>query len=131
VWSAAACWVAFLASAPAGIGYFGVLSPGSLQANLAVIPVSSLALIAGFLSLLTGLAGLWPLSGLFNSAAAATLIVMDGLVLHGSELPGMYFNASLSQAWMAPAAVVLMTAVMFAGPSVRWSRRYGGYWPPC
>jgi len=130
VGSAAACWVAFLASAPAGIGYFGVLSPGSLLANLAVIPVSSLALIAGFLSLLTGLAGLWPLSVLFNSAAAVTLIVMDWLVLHGTELPGMYFTASFSRAWMAPAAVVLMTAVMFAGLSVRWSRRYGGYWPP-
>ena len=130
VGSAAACWVAFLASAPAGIGYFNVLSPGSLLANLIIIPVSSLALIAGFLSLLTGLAGLLPLSVLFNSAAAITLIVMDWLVLHGTELPGFYFPAHFTRAWMAPVAVGLMTAVMFAGLSGRWARRYGGFWPP-
>jgi competence protein ComEC len=130
VGSAAACWVAFLASTPAGIGYFQVFSPGSLVANLLIIPVSSLALVAGFLSLLTGLVGLLSLSALFNSAAAVTLIAMDWLVRRGTELPGVYFPAHFTHAWMAPAAVGLLLAVMFASLSGRWKGRYGGFWPP-
>ena len=83
VGSSAACWVAFLASTPSGIGYFHLFSPGSLVANLIIIPLSSLAIIAGFLSLLTGLRGVLSLSALFNSAAAVTIIVMDWLAQHG------------------------------------------------
>lgn len=126
----AGCWVAFLASAPSGIGFFGVLAPGSLPANLLVLPLSSLAIVAGFLALLTGLVGLLPLSALFNSAAALILLATDGLVSHGTALPGMFFPAAFRAGWLAPAGMVLMTAVMLAGAAGRWQRRWGGYWPP-
>lgn len=126
----AACWVAFLASAVSGIGYFQLFSPGSLVANLVIIPLSSLAMVAGFLSLLTGLAGLAWLSVTFNSAAALALMVMDWLARHGTGLPGVYFAAHFTHGWMAPVAIGLMTAVMLAGVAGRWSRRQGGYWPP-
>jgi competence protein ComEC len=126
----AACWAAFLASAPSGIGYFSVLSPGSLLANLIIIPLSSLAIVAGFVSLLTGLVGLFPLSVLFNSAAAVTIILMDWLLRRGMELPGVWFPAHFTAGWLAPASLVLMTAVMLAGRAGGWSRRRGGYWPP-
>ncbi|MBI2498004.1 MAG: ComEC/Rec2 family competence protein [Opitutae bacterium] len=126
----AACWVAFLASAPSGIGYFGLFSPGSLVANLVIIPLSSVAMGAGFVSLVVGLAGLAPVSVACNVVAALTLVVMDWLAQHGAGLPGAYFQAHFTRGWMAPAALVLMTAVMLAGASGRWSRRYGGCWPP-
>ncbi len=130
VGACAACWVAFLASAPSGIGYFQLFSPGSLVANLVIIPLSSLAMIAGFLSLLAGLTGLAALSVTFNSAAALTLLVMDWLARHGTGLPGIWFPAHFTRAWMAPAAIGLMTAVMLAGVSGRWAKRFGGFWPP-
>ncbi len=130
VGASAACWVAFLASVPSGIGYFQLFSPGSLAANLVVIPLSSLAIIGGFLSLLTGLAGLLPLSVLFNSASAITIIAMDWLVVHGTGLPGVFFNARFTHGWIAPVSILAMTGVMLFGVSCRWSRRYGGYWPP-
>jgi competence protein ComEC len=130
VGSAAACWVAFLASAPSGIGYFQLFSPGSLVANLVIIPLSTLAMVAGFLSLLTGLIGLASLSVVFNSAAALTLIGMDWLAQHGTGLPGVYFPAHFTSAWMAPVSLVFMTAVMLAGVSGHWAQRRGGYWPP-
>ncbi|MDI1320448.1 MAG: ComEC/Rec2 family competence protein [bacterium] len=130
VGSLAVSWAAFLASAPAGIGYFQLFSPGSLVANLGIIPLSSLAIVAGFLSLLTGLVGLAALSVVFNSAAALTLIVMDWLAQHGTGLPGVYYPAHFTHAWMAPVSLVLMTAVLLAGGSGHWARRRGGYWPP-
>ncbi|HEY8996033.1 MAG TPA: ComEC/Rec2 family competence protein [Lacunisphaera sp.] len=128
--AAAGCWAAFLASAASGIGFFGLFSPGSLPANLVIIPLSSLAIIAGFLALLAGLTGLLPVSALFNAAAGVIIIATDWLLLHGIALPGMFFTARFRTEWLAPLAMVLMTAVMLAGASGRWARRYGGYWPP-
>jgi competence protein ComEC len=128
--AAAGCWVAFLASVPSGIGFFGLFSPGSLVANLVIIPLSSVALVAGFVSLVCGLLGLLPLSALCNLAAAGIIMVADWLLQHGINLPGMFFAARFRAEWLAPASLVLMSAVMLAGASGRWARRYGGYWPP-
>ncbi len=127
---AAACWTAFLASTPSGIGYFAVFSPGALLANLIIIPLSSLAITAGFVSLLAGLAGLLPVSGACNALAGLTIRGMDGLLLHGIELPGVYFNAHFRADWLAPASLILMTAAFLAGALGRWAPRYGGYWLP-
>jgi competence protein ComEC len=55
---------------------------------------------------------------------------MDWLVLHGTGLPGVYFPARFTAAWLAPVSLVLMLAVMLAGLAGGWQRRYGGYWPP-
>lgn len=128
--AAAACWTAFLASTPAGIGYFELLSPGSLLANLVIIPLSSVPLWAGFVSLVAGLAGLLPLSTLCNNVAALIIVFMDWLLQHGTSLPGMWFNARFRADWLAPVSLGLMTAVFLAGAAGRWAPRYGGYWPP-
>ncbi len=101
-----------------------------MLANLVIIPLSTLAIGAGFVSLLVGLAGLTPLSVVCNTAAVLILYVMDWLARQGTGLPGAYFPASFTRDWMAPASLVLMTAVMLAGVAGHWSRRYGGYWPP-
>ncbi len=128
--AAAGCWVAFLASTPSGIGFFGLFSPGSLLANLVIIPLSSLAIVAGFLALVTGLAGVLPLSALFNSSAAIIIIGSDWLLQRGTALPGVFFPAHYRAEWLAPLALGLMTAIMLACAAGRWSRRYGGFWPP-
>ncbi len=122
--------VAFLASTPSGIGYFRVLSTGSLVANLIVIPLSSLAIVAGFVSLLAGLPGWLAASGLFNRAAAVLIIAMDWLVRAGGTLPGMYFPARFRAEWMAPAALAAVVAAMLAGAHFRWAAHRGGFWPP-
>ena len=126
----AASWVAFLASTPSGIGYFGVLSTGSLLANLVIIPLSSLVIIAGFVSLLCGLAGVLPASLLFNHAAAVLIRVMDALVRQGTTLPGMYFPAHFRAEWLAPAALAAVVAAMLFGAHHRWAPQRGGFWLP-
>ncbi|MEO6992604.1 MAG: ComEC/Rec2 family competence protein [Lacunisphaera sp.] len=128
--SVCAGWVAFLASTPAGIGYFQLFSPGSLVANLIIVPLSSLAIVSGVLSLLVGLAGLSSLSALFNSSAAMTLIGVNWLAQRMTQLPGVFFGAHFRQPWFAPVAIVVMTACMFAGLGGGWSRRFGSFWPP-
>lgn len=122
--------VAFLASTPAGIGYFHVFSPGSLLANLIILPLASLTIVSGFLSLLAGLAGLAPLSRVLNLTAALVIESMDWLLQHGTALPGAWYPAQFRADWLTPAALAFMTALILAGTSVRWAKPYGGYWPP-
>ena len=126
----AASWVAFLASTPSSVGYFQLFSPGSLVANLLVIPLSSLGIAAGFASLLTGLAGLLPLSLLFNRAAGLLILTMDWFVIHGTVLPGAYFPAHFRHEWLAPVSLCVLLALMLAGRSTRWAPARGGYWLP-
>lgn len=128
--SLAVCWTAFLASTPSGIGYFELFTPGSLLANLVVVPLSFVTLWAGFVSMVAGLAGLLPVSALGNLVAALTIVIMDWLLRHGTAVPGMWFNAHYRADWLAPVSLVLLTTVFLAGAAGRWSPRYGGFWPP-
>ena len=128
--SCSACWVAFIASVPSGIGYFHLFSPGSLPANLVIVPLASLAIISGFLSLLAGMVGITSLSALFNSSAALIILGMDWLAENGSVLPGVSHPANFTQPWMTPAALAALVALMLACLGGGWDRRYGGYWPP-
>lgn len=130
VGSLATAWTAFLASTPAGIGFFGLFSPGSLLANLVIIPLSNLIIHAGFLSLVLGLVGLGVVSGWLNRAAALLINFTDWLLQSGVALPGVFFTAQFRAAWLAPTSLAFMTAIMLAGTAGRWSPRYGGYWLP-
>lgn len=128
--SLAITWAATLASTPSSIGYFGLLSPGALLANLLIIPLSSGAIISGFIAMLGGLARLDGLVLVFNHAAAMLIRAMDWLVLHGTGLPGMYFNAEFRAAWLAPAGLLAVLATMLLGASLRWRSAAGGFWLP-
>src|SRR5690606_5972896 len=108
----------------------GILSLGALFANLLIIPLSSLALIAGFASLVSGLFGALSLSALFNSAAVMILIAADWLVVNGTAIPGMYFDAEFRRPWMTRVAIRLGTSTLLACLGGGWRRRYGGFWPP-
>jgi len=121
---------ATLASTPSSIGYFGLLSPGALVANLVIIPISSLAIVAGFIAMVGGLAHLGAVALLFNHAAAVLIVVMDWLVQKGTPLPGVYFTAEFRAPWLAPAALVFVLGTMFVGASGRWRRAVGGFWLP-
>lgn len=116
----AVTWAATLASTPSGIAYFGLLSPGSLAANLLVVPLASLALVAGFVALVAGLLGLLPVVVLMNHASGLLIAVMDVLVRRGVELPGMWLAAEFRAPWMGSAAlaVVLGAILLSAHPGL-------------
>lgn len=124
---AAITWTACVASTPSSIANFGIFSPGALLGNLLVVPLASLAIVAGFVALLFGLAGLLPVTLLVNHAAAVLILVMDRLVQRGTELPGVYFPAEFAAPWMGPAAVIAVTATMLLAGARRTAHRQ--WWP--
>lgn len=125
----AVTWTATLASTPSSIGNFGLFSPGALVANLIVIPLSSLALVAGFVALLAGLMGAGPVVVLMNHAAALVIVVMDWLVRRGTALPGVYFEAEFRAPWLGAATLVAVLASMAVAVHPRW-RRHALLWLP-
>lgn len=127
--SLAATLSALVTSTPATIAVFGLFTPASVLANLVIVPLSSAAITAGFLSLLAGAAGASLITPVFNHAAALLILVMDWLVVRGTALPLAWFTAEFRAAWMAPVASLLPLTLILAGAAGRW-RRAGGYWLP-
>lgn len=122
-------WSATVASTPSSIGNFGLFSPGALLANLAIVPLASLAIVAGFVALLAGLLWLDPVVVLMNHAAGLTILVMDRLVVAADALPGMAFAASFREPWMGPASLVVVLGSMLLSANRRLGRT-APYWLP-
>ena len=137
----AACWrwisgalaigvATSLVSVLTGLQYFQLLTPGSLVANLALIPAAIGVTVAGFASLLFGLGGLDGAAVLANHAAALVLLLIERALQAGVEFPGTYLAARYSAAWVGPAALTLLIATILAGYARGWRREAGGWWPP-
>ncbi len=92
----------------AGVQYFGLLTPGALVANLVLIPVALLVILAGMGSLLSGLAGFTFGAILSNHAAALILLVIDGAIRFFVTIPGVYHVAAFKAAWIGPVALTLL-----------------------
>lgn len=113
-----------------GVQFFRLLTPGSLVANLVLIPAAMAATLGGFASLLCGLVGFTPGAILCNHAAAVILLAIEWLVRSSVRLPGAYLAAHFSPAWVGPATLTLLLAALLAGYGADWRRDRGGWWPP-
>jgi competence protein ComEC len=82
---------ALLASMPLIAYYFHLFTPGSLLANLVVVPVSSLALMSGLGALITGDALPW-VTELFNHSGWFWMHAMIFLSDTAANLPGAWFH---------------------------------------
>jgi competence protein ComEC len=119
-----------LVSAISTLQFFGLVTPASLAVNLVLIPLSTLVVGAGFMSLLFGLAGIGAGSVLFNHAAALMIWFMDWLLRITMALPGVYRTAHFRAGWIGPAILATLLATCLAGYAWRWRRERGGFWPP-
>jgi competence protein ComEC len=121
---------ATLISTPLSIAYFHLASPGAVLSNLALVPITSGAIAAGFASLLCGLLGATWLSTVFNHAGALILAVVDTGAGWAAGIPGMFFPASFSAGWMAPTIVLVLLALLVTGYARGWNRLPGQWWTP-
>ena len=121
---------ATLVGSVSGVTFFQLLTPMSLAINLVLIPVSSLVIMGGFLSLLCGLVGFSAASSLFNHAAALVLWGADALVREFVRLPAAWLDAHFVLPWLGLIVLALLLASLLFGYQVGWGRRFGGFWPP-
>ena len=113
-----------------GIQYFRLFTPGSLLANLILIPLSDLVLYAGLASLVCGLLGLPGLPQLCNHAAGVLLWGMEKCVQILLALPGTACPARFRWEWLGNSAIAALLAACLAGYAWRWAPRRVGGWIP-
>ncbi|MGH7946094.1 MAG: ComEC/Rec2 family competence protein [Opitutaceae bacterium] len=119
-----------LVSLITGVQFFQLLTPGSLAANLVLIPAAMIVTLAGFASLLSGLVGCDSGAALCNHAAALVLWLIETFVRISVKLPGAFVPARFETAWLGSATLVLLLVALLAGYAGRWERSHGGWWPP-
>jgi competence protein ComEC len=119
-----------LVSLLCGVQFFNLFTPGALPANLILIPVAMLVILAGMGSLLCGLVGFTAGSALCNHAAVLILWGIDAGIRRLVAWPGIYQAAAFKAAWMGPLALVLLLACLLFGYAGGWAKTRGGWWPP-
>ncbi|HWA85644.1 MAG TPA: ComEC/Rec2 family competence protein [Opitutus sp.] len=121
---------AALVSTICGPQFFHVWAPGGLIANLVLVPLAMLVIVAGFASVVAGLVGVTALGALFNHAALVLLVVIDGLIRAGVHAPAVWWTADWRTPWLASSALALLAATLLAGYAAGWRGWARGYWAP-
>jgi competence protein ComEC len=119
-----------LVSTICGIIYFQLFTPGSLVANLVLIPLGSLVILSGFISLLCGLAGLGWLCAIFNHASALVLLGCERGIAWFLQVPDVFLPANFSATAIGFVSLGVLLATLLWGYATRWELRRGGVWPP-
>lgn len=119
-----------LVSTISGLLYFRLFTPGSLAANLVLIPLGSLVILSGFVSMLSGLAGLSWLCATFNHASALVLLGCERGIAYFLKVPGVFLAASYYATWIGFLSLGTLLATLLWGYTNRWESRRGGIWPP-
>jgi len=130
VGSAAIGVASALVGAVSGAQFFGLFTPGALLANLWVIPASTLVILLGLVSVLSGLAGFAAGNLLANHAAVLVLWGVDRSIHLNLQLPGMWLPATFRLPWLGAAVQAALLASIAAGYASRWRGWCRGYWPP-
>lgn len=118
---------AFMTSGLLGLYYFRILPTYGIPINLIAIPLASLAIIAGFISLISSALLLFPLSALFNNAAIMLIAIIQWVLEAISAFPG----ASLAVDSPSPYLFIGCTLFVFALAGVSYAKtgtRWAAAW---
>ena len=118
-----------LVGAITGIQFFGLFAPVGVVLNILLVPLASLAIVGGCLSLAIPHWG-FSASPIFNRAAAVVLLGIQAIMNAGSRMPGAWMAARFRAGWIGPAALATLVAALIAGYASGWSRARGGWLPP-
>lgn len=83
---------AALGSFPLALLYFKIVTPGAIPLNMIIMPISSIVIILGFLSLLGGLFFLTPVSNLLNFIATYGVFAMEYVVKYSLQIPYLFLE---------------------------------------
>ena len=113
-----------------GVQFFRLLTPGSLVANLVLIPAAVVVTLGGFGALLCALVGFGFGAALCNNAAALVLLGIERVVRLSVQVPGAHVGAIFTDPWIGPIALGLLLVALVFGYATDWKLRRGGWWPP-
>jgi competence protein ComEC len=118
---------AFIATLPIQIGISGLIIPGSLALNLALIPLSSLLMINTHLCVMTSLCGLNWLGQFLLHGAEILAYVLDTLTRIGAKMPLFWIERQFTNLSHQPILAVLSFGMLliftihYRNSWTRWS----------
>ncbi|HVU34024.1 MAG TPA: ComEC/Rec2 family competence protein [Opitutaceae bacterium] len=112
------------------VQFFRLLTPGSLVANLVLIPSAVIVTLGGFVALVCGLAGFTAGAVLCNHASALVLLVIEQFVRQSVRVPWACVAAQFREPWVGSVALAALTAAFLHGYAAGWRPKRGGWWPP-
>jgi competence protein ComEC len=121
---------AALVSAITGPQFFGVLAPLGLFANIVLVPLAALVIVAGVAAIVSALVAVGPATVLFNHAAIVILAVIDWLIRLTVKLPAAWWTAQWRAAWAAPLFLTALLVAVLWGYAHAWKLRAGGWFVP-
>lgn len=110
---AAMTLAASLVSAPLTALYFGSIAPIGLVGNLLAIPLSSLIILTGALSLTLGSCA-WVLADIFNHANVGLACLLNRFIGFLSSIPGGHWNIAPPPLWMVLSGYAALLVIRFA-----------------
>lgn len=99
---------ASLLSAPLIAHYFQIFSPIGILLNLPLIPLSSLIIILGLISLIMGWMGLTWISSILNPISEALLKMMEIFIHESLKIPGGVWELNAVSGWIVYSAIGLI-----------------------
>lgn len=120
-----------LVGMPAGVAFFGLLTPAGFFVNLALIPAAALVLFAAVGAMVSGLMGATPVAVLCNHAAAVVLSMMEWAAERVLRVPGAWVEAHFVSSGLGAAILAGVIALLAVGYARGWRGREGGLWLPC
>ncbi len=120
---------AILISIPLSITYFEIFSPLALLINIALIPIASLVITSGILSITSGIIGLSFLTSLFNHSAHLLLWLMDFITSTAVTIPGSFWQVDYKISWIGTASLVILCSSILIGHLMRWKNSTTFYIP--
>lgn len=77
--------------------YFKVFAPGAVLLSIVVIPLASVVIVIGFISLLVGLIGLPFLSGQINLISWFIIRIMEVTISASLKIPGLFWESFIAK----------------------------------
>lgn len=100
------------------IRYFSIFAPGSIFLSIIIIPLASVIIIIGFISLLVGLIGLNFISGLINPISWMIIRVMEMIIAYSLKIPGLFWESFRA----GPLLTYISIGILFA--FLYWGHRF-------
>ncbi|WP_404423836.1 ComEC/Rec2 family competence protein [Nibricoccus sp. IMCC34717] len=110
--------------------YFHLLTPGGLAANLILIPLSSLAIVAGMLALALSLLGLGWVAAFFNHAAGVVVWLTLRLLEPWHGWSATYCRAAFHSPAVGFAVFAGLLALLAAGYARQWRPNRWAWFAP-
>ncbi len=119
-------FAAFLSSTALGMLYFKIFPSFGLLSNILILPIASLAIIAGFCSIAVSIVGLTSITILFNHAAALLLSFIEGLLRRIASIQGSHIVMDSHHPFLILSFFAIVMAMLTIGYDRRW--KWGVKW---